>query len=150
MMQRSRNSWHRLQRNKWKWSQTTSKILKELPRKKPKKTLIYYQMQEVLQICRKRSQSKTHLHFSRVSKAQRGNMRHHLISGKIMKSKKEEREVLRLCMGRTKVTQIIQIKTWKSQYHKQDHGPLVQTQRSILKLEIRDRKRVLMNRGCIH
>jgi hypothetical protein len=66
-----------------------------LPRKKPKKTLIYYQTQEVLQIFRRRLQSKILLHFSRVSKAQIGNMRHHLISGKIMRSRKEGREILR-------------------------------------------------------
>jgi hypothetical protein len=125
-------------------------ILRGLPRKKPKKTLIYSQTLGALQICKRRIRSKTYLRFSRVQKAQTGNTRRHPIIGRIMKTKKGARVLPRWCMGKTKVTQIIQIKTSKSQYLKVDHGQQVLTQRFILKLEIRERKRALTNRSCIH
>jgi hypothetical protein len=106
-------------------------------------------MQEVLQMCKIKMQCKIPLPFSRVSKVQIENKRHHLIIGRIMKIRKGE-EVLRWSMGKTKVTKIILFKTLKNLFRKLDHGQQVQTQRFILKLEIRERKRVPTNRGFIH
>lgn len=106
-------------------------------------------MQEVLQMRKRRMRSKMPLRFSRVSKAQIEKMRRHHLIGRIMKRKKEE-ELPRWCMGRTKVTKIIQLKTSKNQFHKLDHGQQEQTQRLTLKLEIREKIRVPMNRGYIH
>jgi hypothetical protein len=125
-------------------------ILRGLPRKKPKKTLIYSQTLGALQICKRRIRSKIYLLFSGVQKAQTGNTRRYPIIGRIIKTKNGARVLPRWSMGKTKVTQIIQIKTSKSQYLKVDHGQQVLTQRFILKLEIRERKRALTNRGCIH
>ena len=106
-------------------------------------------MQEVLLMCKIKMPCKIHLPFSRVSKVQIENKRHHLIIGRITKSRKGE-EVLRWSMGKTKVIKIILFKTLKNLFRKLDHGQQGQTQRFILKLEIRERKRVPTNRGYIH
>jgi hypothetical protein len=106
-------------------------------------------MQEVLLMCKIKMQCKIPLRFSRVSKVQIENKRHLLLIGRITKSRKGE-ELQKSFMGKTKVTKIILFKTLKNQFRKLDHGQQVQTQRFILKLEIREKKRVPTNRGYIH